>query len=128
MTPFDKNFFPKLEVGQEKYTMICAGAFRGSISYEYYYKHIDGELFYVICDTVEECRIERLRWIQQKNYFALTFNTVIKIENNVKLKKKELIDQIAKVDRNHPVAVSGNKKTRSELVNIFNEMFGVDIK
>jgi len=52
--------------GQEQYTRFVAGAFRGTIYYQYDYRHNDGELFSSIAESLKECREERDKWLINK--------------------------------------------------------------
>ncbi|KAA6304662.1 hypothetical protein EZS27_043690, partial [termite gut metagenome] len=57
--------------GEENYSRFCAGAFRGTIYYQYDYRHLNGDLFTTISQTLDECREKRDKWVQQKNYAGL---------------------------------------------------------
>jgi len=52
--------------GQEQYTRFVAGAFRGTIYYQYDYRHTDGELFSSIAESLKECREKRDKWLINK--------------------------------------------------------------
>lgn len=52
--------------GQEQYTRFVAGAFRGTIYYQYDYRHTDGELFSTVAKSLEECRRRRDEWSNKK--------------------------------------------------------------
>lgn len=54
------------KLGQEQYVTDIAGAFRGKKYYQYDYRHLDGELFSTIAETLEECRKRRDEWITKK--------------------------------------------------------------
>jgi hypothetical protein len=42
------------EKGKEKYTKCVLGAFRGTVYYQYDYRHTDGELFSILKETLDE--------------------------------------------------------------------------
>ena len=52
--------------GEEKYLKCCLGAFRGTVYYQYDYRHLNGELFSTLRSTLEQCRQERDEWLQKK--------------------------------------------------------------
>ncbi len=52
--------------GQEQYARFVAGAFRGTIYYQYDYRHTDGELFSTVAKSLEECRRRRDEWVNNK--------------------------------------------------------------
>lgn len=52
--------------GEEKYVKCCLGAFRGQIYYQYDYRHMDGELFSTLAKTLDECRLQRDKWLEKK--------------------------------------------------------------
>lgn len=55
------------EKGKEKYTTFVAGAFRGTLYYQYDYRHPqDGTLFSTIATTLDICRQRRDEWLKQK--------------------------------------------------------------
>jgi hypothetical protein len=114
--------------GEEKYTKFCAGAFRGTVYYQYDYRHTDSELFSTISHTLEECREKRDRWLQQKNYGRLFPDTLKKIEGNKRLTKSEMGYQIGHIEPCHVVAVSWDFFLREEIVSTFNLIFGTEIK
>lgn len=53
-------------LGEEKYAQCCLGAFRGTIYFQYDYRHFTGELFSTVKKTLEECRQGRDNWLKQK--------------------------------------------------------------
>lgn len=53
------------EVGKENYTTFFAGAFRGTLYYQYDYRHTDGELFTCIGKSLDECRQKRDVWLSE---------------------------------------------------------------
>ncbi len=54
------------ETGKENYTTFIAGAFRGAEYYQYDYRHTDGELFFTVAKSLEQCRKERDEWHLKK--------------------------------------------------------------
>lgn len=52
--------------GQEQYSCFVAGAFRGTIYYQYDYRHSDGELFSTVAKSLEKCRRLRDKWLNKK--------------------------------------------------------------
>lgn len=62
----NKNGCSTCEKGQEKYSQFCAGAFRGTIYYQYDYRHTNNEIFSTIAESLEECREKRDKWLEQK--------------------------------------------------------------
>jgi hypothetical protein len=114
--------------GQENYTRFCAGAFRGTIYYQYDYRDKDGELFSTIGRTLEECREKRDKWIQQKNFNRLFPANLKKIQANKRLTKSDMGYQIGHIESYHIVSLCWDKFTRDEVVSAFNKMFGTEIK
>jgi hypothetical protein len=52
--------------GEEKYVRCILGAFLGKVYYQYDYRHMDGELFSTLKETLEECRAGRDQWLNKK--------------------------------------------------------------
>jgi hypothetical protein len=114
--------------GEEKYTRFCADAFRGTVYYQYDYRHIDGELFSTLKKTLEECRELRDKWLQAKNSKRLFPSTLQKIQAGKRLTKSEMGYQIGHIEPCHVVAVSWDFFLREEVVSTFNLIFGTEIK
>ena len=67
MESITKNGVSTTQVkGQEQYSCFVAGAFRGTIYYQYDYRHTDGELFSMVAKSLEECRRQRDKWLNKK--------------------------------------------------------------
>lgn len=52
--------------GEEKFVKCRLGAFRGQIYCQYDYRHTDGELFSTLAKTLDECRLQRDKWLEKK--------------------------------------------------------------
>jgi hypothetical protein len=114
--------------GEENYSRFCAGAFRGTIYYQYDYRHLNGDLFTTTSQTLDECREKRDKWVQQKNYAGLFPNTLKKILDNKPLTKVDMGYQIGHIEPYHPASLYWNTMKRDEIVEAFNKLFGTEIK
>ena len=55
-----------LQRGQEIYKRFKAGnMFSKEVMWCYYYRHIDGELFFCVASTLEECRQLKEEWVKE---------------------------------------------------------------
>ena len=56
------------QLGTEKYETFTAMGrkFRGTVFFQYDYRHTDGELFSCVKPTLEACRAARDLWIAKK--------------------------------------------------------------
>lgn len=113
--------------GQENYVTFIAGAFRGKEYFQYDYRHKDGELFSTVADSLEKCRAERDKWVQQKNRKRFFPSTLEKIENNKRLTKIDMGHQIGQIDPYHPASLYWDSLTRPQIVETFNKIFGTEI-
>lgn len=66
MNTINENGISVCPTGEEKYTTFIAGAFRGTIYYQYDYRHTDNELFSTVAPTLEKCREKRDNWLKAK--------------------------------------------------------------
>lgn len=66
MNSINKNGISVCPAGEEHYTTFVAGAFRGTIYYQYDYKTPDGRLFSTVAPTLEKCREKRDQWLTSK--------------------------------------------------------------
>lgn len=67
MESITKNGVSATQVkGQEQCSPFVAGAFRGTIYYQYDYRHTAGELFSTVAKSLEECRRQRDEWFNKK--------------------------------------------------------------
>lgn len=52
--------------GQEIYERFEAGSmFTRNVMWYYYYRHVDGELFFCVASTLEECRQLKEEWMKE---------------------------------------------------------------
>jgi hypothetical protein len=116
------------KAGEEKYTKCVLGAFRGTVYYQYDYRHTDGELFSTLKETLDECRAGRDKWVQAKNCERLFASIIHKINTGKRLTKSEMAYQIGHIEPLNTVAISWDFFTRDEIVETFNKMFGTEIE
>jgi hypothetical protein len=112
--------------GREKYTTFCA--VKGKIHYQYDYRHTDGELFSTVAPSLDECREQRDKWVQSKNFKRLFSDTLKRVQENKRLTKSEMACQIGHIDTFHIVSLCWELFPRDEVVSTFNKMFGTEIK
>jgi hypothetical protein len=124
----NKNGCSVCEKGEEKYTRCVLGAFRGKFYYQYDYRcPKDGELFSTLKETLDECRAERDKWLQQKRFNKLFPATLKQIQENKRLTKSDMGFQIGHIDPYHVASIYWDTLKRDELVEMFNKMFGTGI-
>jgi hypothetical protein len=116
------------EKGQENYTTFRPAHRTNSVFYQYDYRHTDGELFSTVAPTLEQCREMRDKWEQDKNYKRLYSTILTKIRDGKRLTKSEMAYQIAVIEPCHVIAISWDRFLREEVVPIFNQIFGTEIK
>ena len=116
------------EKGKENYTKCVLGAFWGKIYYQYDYRHLDGELFSTLQETLELCREKRDKWLQAKNYKRIFPRILKKMQENKRLTKCEMGYQIGHIEPNHIVSISWDFFLREEIVSTFSQMFGTEIE
>jgi len=114
-----------LTKGQEQFARFMNGK---TAYYQYDYRHKDGELFSVVAKSPEGCREKRDKWLQQKNFKRLFPDIRKKIQENKRLTKSEMGFRIGDIEPLHVVAISWDYFKRDEIVEIFNTIFGTDIK
>jgi hypothetical protein len=56
--------------GQENYTTFTAmgNRMKGTVFFQYDYRHTNGELFTCVKPSLEKCRGERDEWLRSKNF------------------------------------------------------------
>ena len=116
------------KAGEEKYTTFHPAHNSDTRFYQYDYRHRDGELFTTVAPTLEECREQRDKWLQAKNYKRLFPIYLQKIESGKRLSKSDMAYQIGQFDPYNIVSLSWNYFKRDEIVSAFNKMFGTEIK
>ena len=70
----DQNGCSTCQPGKENYTTFVAGGFRGTIYYQYDYRHTNGDLFSCVEKSLEECRNERDKWLSRTQPTNETFS------------------------------------------------------
>lgn len=115
------------EKGQEQYARFVAGAFRGTIYFQYDYRHTDGELFSTVAKSLEECRRRRDEWLQKKNCKALSAGVLKRMEDGKRLTKDEMAYEIGKIDPYHAATLYWDYLKRDEVRDAFNRIFGTSI-
>jgi hypothetical protein len=116
------------EKGEEKYTTFCAGTGKRAVYYQYDYRHTDGELFSTVAKSLEECRERRDKWLQKKHFKQLFPHTLKQIQDNKRLTKSDMGYQIGHIDPHNGAALYWDILTRDDIVDVFNKLFGTDIK
>jgi hypothetical protein len=124
----NRNGCSVCKAGEEKYIKCVLGAFLGKIYYQYDYRHRDGELFSTLQETLELCREKRDKWVQAKNCKRLFPSMVKKIADGKRLTKSDMGCEIGQVDPLHPASLYWDYYKRDEIVEMFNQMFGTEIK
>ena len=115
------------ETGKENYTTFRPANRPKQTFYQYDYRHIDKDLFSTIAKTLEECRLRRDTWLQQKNYKKMFPSTIKAIENGKRLTKCDMGYQIGHVEAYHPASIYWDKMDRDYMVKAFNKVFGTNI-
>ena len=114
--------------GEEKYTTFRPAHRPFRRFYQYDYRHTDGELFSTVAPSLEQCRIKRNKWVQEKNYKRLSPYILGLIQENKRLTKGEMSYQIGIIKPGHIMANMVDCFSRDEIVTVFNSMFGTEIK
>jgi len=114
--------------GEEKYATFRPAHRPDSLYYQYDYRDKRGELFSVVAPTLEQCRGKRDKWLQAKNYKRIFPYTLKRIQENKRLTKSDMAYQIGHIEPYHSASISYDYYLRDELVTIFNQMFGTEIK
>ena len=116
------------KAGEENYTPFCPAHRPNSVYYQYDYRDKRGNLFSTVASSLELCREKRDKWIQVNNRKRLFPNVLKMIQENKRLAKSEMAYQIGHVEVYHPVSIYWDTYKRDEIVVIFNQLFGTDIK
>jgi hypothetical protein len=101
---------------------------RGTVYYQYDYRHTDGDLFSTVKPSLEECREQRDKWLQGKRFNRLSPYTLKQIQENKRLTKSDMGYQIGHVAPYHAASIYWDTMKRDEIVEAFNKLFGTDIK
>ena len=116
------------KAGEENYTTFRPAHRPDCVFYQYDYRSQTGSLFSVVAPTLEECRAKRDKWVQANNYKRIFSRTLKKIENNKRLTKDDMAYEIGQINVYHHVSRSSDIYKRDEIVVIFNQLFGTEIK
>ncbi|GHU68056.1 hypothetical protein FACS189413_04070 [Bacteroidia bacterium] len=114
--------------GTENYTTFRPVHHTNTLFYQYDYRHTNGNLFSTVASTLEECREKRDKWLQKKRFNKLFPATLKQIQEEKRLTKSDMGFQIGHIDPYHVASIYWDTLKRGELVEMFNKMFGTEIK
>ena len=116
------------KAGEENYTTFRPERRPKQQYYQLDYRDKSGELFSTVALTLEECRTKRDKWVQAKNYKRLFPSNLKKIQDGKRLTKSDMGFQIGHVEPLHWASLYWDYSKRDEIVKMFNQMFGTEIK